>query len=520
MFRIRSRPNSESKPGPTATNRRTVGHVEATALLEMALIRTIGAGALSFAPACGATSTVDSSADSQRFIDLLHESDEAQTRDLIVGTTEAIWADWRKSGIPMDVAQHHLELIPQLIRDCPPDPDMVVASFAVAMTTNQMGTNVISSQACRLSEAILAKAQSANALISSGLNDSITFYFLEALYTQLLASADFLRKSESVFATFVLQHNSTPILDPTLLGDDQDDLDIEQEIATLMDQFDASGDANVLIEASEICSLWLDVARDTSPPADAARIQILLAEILIERGEHEETAEHFEAAVRYLFLAQEILSAGCHLNDELDLRFALADALGGLGKLAEDPDVLDVSIRLYHNGLAIAVENAFDIDQFGIIANLITTIAARERITDSPSADATDEPATGREICADEVRTNLADAKDAEDIEFLPQIEPVQLALALDARPHSIDCRSTNRAASSDSRAPSRSARIKGRSRGQTRSANRDQDAWPALPYDTDTISAYLDRLRAAVAQAPPLDLDRATAETATQQAS
>ncbi|MGI9422200.1 MAG: hypothetical protein ACR2PA_03335, partial [Hyphomicrobiaceae bacterium] len=102
----------------------------------------------------------------------------------------------------------------------------------------------------------------------------------------------------------------------------------------------------------------------------------------------------------------------------------------------------------------------------------------------------------------------------------LPQIEPVQLALALDARPHNIDCRSTNRAAFPDSRAPSRSARIKGRSPGQTHSANRDQDARPAPPYDNETISAYLDRLRAAVAQPPPLDLDRATAETATQQAS
>ena len=89
---------------------------------------------------------------------------------------------------------------------------------------------------------------------------------------------------------------------------------------------------------------------------------MLLADILTERGEHEQNAIDYELAARHLFAVQQNLPTDCHPADVLDLRFALADALGQLGRLIDDPNMLDVAIRLYHNGFEIAVANEFDIE--------------------------------------------------------------------------------------------------------------------------------------------------------------
>lgn len=155
-------------------------------MLDVALVNYVGAGWCSLAPAHGLELPQGAVASGKILLQSMHQQEPAETQAFVESTVQAIWTDWLSSGMPESVALSHLEILPRLIQEHQPATDTIIAAIAITTATNKLGPAAINAQARRLSSEIVERARENNFFQKFGISDGVTFYFLEAIYGQLL----------------------------------------------------------------------------------------------------------------------------------------------------------------------------------------------------------------------------------------------------------------------------------------------------------------------------------------------
>lgn len=161
-------------------------------MLDIALLNFIGAGLTSCAPVHSLKAPDRAMMYGVTLARVLHQYDQFKTHEFVESTIRSIWSDWQASQLPAEVAEKHLAGLPEILRDAQPEKDTLVTAFAIAGAKTKLGDAAIAGQSRRLATEVVERARELDLFAKTGLSDTIAFFFLESLYSKLLASKAYL----------------------------------------------------------------------------------------------------------------------------------------------------------------------------------------------------------------------------------------------------------------------------------------------------------------------------------------
>ncbi len=106
------------------------------------------------------------------FIDHLLLFGDSGLDSLVVDAVASIWHEWRQSGLPRATAFDHLNAMPDLLEEFRPDP----AAVSAVLGSSGDGSY-------KLASLIVGKAEAAGCFDDLHLNRSLSFFFIERLFS-------------------------------------------------------------------------------------------------------------------------------------------------------------------------------------------------------------------------------------------------------------------------------------------------------------------------------------------------
>ena len=182
-------------------------------MLDVALVNFVGAGLASFAPVYGFKVPKGAITNGTLLVRSLYHHDRASTGDIVEATVKAIWQDWINSGMPNSVAETHLARLPQILEENQPDPDILVGAYAVTNAASKLTVTAVEAQSRRISTDIIENARNNDSETTEGLSENVIFFFLEALYRNLLPARRYVDNAKSVIGSFLEEHRWDPSAD-------------------------------------------------------------------------------------------------------------------------------------------------------------------------------------------------------------------------------------------------------------------------------------------------------------------
>ncbi len=155
-------------------------------MLDHAFLNVVGAGLTTLAPAYNLTAPKGSVLEGRSLLDSLLKARPEFTQKLITSTVSGIWQTCKKSGFSAALAESNLSKLPQLLERNRPDADQLIAASAIAQAAPKLGPESLKKEARSLATHVLDKAASSKDIESLELDEDVTKFFLEALFTQLL----------------------------------------------------------------------------------------------------------------------------------------------------------------------------------------------------------------------------------------------------------------------------------------------------------------------------------------------
>jgi hypothetical protein len=176
-------------------------------VLDLAFLKLIGAGLTSLGPAYNIPVPPGGIAHGDMFLDRLWRIAPQASRQLVESTTGEIWIGWKSAGLPAGVAERHMMRLPDVMESCRADPDRLVAALAVAHATSKLGQNHFEVQARSIASDILLTCRTSDSLRAAGLNEQLSFFFLETLFASLLKARSIVEEQREALTAFLSERS-------------------------------------------------------------------------------------------------------------------------------------------------------------------------------------------------------------------------------------------------------------------------------------------------------------------------
>jgi len=175
---------------------------ERQSAMEVALVTFLGAGLTSIGAGFGIVVPEKAMLGGFELVRYLYGADNPRTTALVTEAVGEIWQDWQTSGLPRDVAEHHLAALPEIMDRHRPAADLQIGAIAAAKAALKSQSSSTDAQARRLAAEIVGLARDSGSLTELQLSEPIAFFFLERLYTRLLAELETLERLIASFDVF------------------------------------------------------------------------------------------------------------------------------------------------------------------------------------------------------------------------------------------------------------------------------------------------------------------------------
>lgn len=178
--------------------------------MEHELVRFVGTGLQLLAGGLGLPVRGGAPLRGYELVEHLARFGDSGLDHLVVGAIRTIWRDWRRSRLPRRVAEEHITWLAEILAAYPPDPDAIMSAFATAGVSPARGLagrkgqqEPTSPAARRIATLIVEAADAEGAFAARGLSPQIAFFFIERLFTHLLAERQVLRNLKVPVAVFL-----------------------------------------------------------------------------------------------------------------------------------------------------------------------------------------------------------------------------------------------------------------------------------------------------------------------------
>ncbi len=145
------------------------------------------------------------------FVDHLLMFGNSGLDGVVVDTVTTLWRDWLKSGLPREVAEDHIAILPELLERYRVEPAAVRAAFAVTVASRQSG-NI---GADRLTASIIAAASKDGCFDGTGFNRQLAFFFIERLLSLMLEQRSLVEDLHVAIQNYFAHFVVAPIADGT-----------------------------------------------------------------------------------------------------------------------------------------------------------------------------------------------------------------------------------------------------------------------------------------------------------------
>lgn len=154
--------------------------------MDKALVKFVGAGISTAVMGFGRKVPVGAISNGQYMIAHLSETNPAETRQIVEGVAREILGDWKRSGLPLAVADAHLDQLPAVLDQHRVAQNFLVGGLAVAKKGAKEGRRAVVVPARRIAAEFVSLAREAQTLSRAKLGDSISFYLVERMFVHLL----------------------------------------------------------------------------------------------------------------------------------------------------------------------------------------------------------------------------------------------------------------------------------------------------------------------------------------------
>ena len=154
--------------------------------MDKALVKFVGAGLSTVVIGLGRKVPVGAIANGHYLVGHLLETNPVETRQIIEGVVREVFVDWKKSGVPLAVADIHLDALPQVLDQHRIAQNILVGGLAVAKKSAKEGRRAVTVPARRIAAEFVTLARESQSLSRAKLGDSITFFLVERMFAHLL----------------------------------------------------------------------------------------------------------------------------------------------------------------------------------------------------------------------------------------------------------------------------------------------------------------------------------------------
>lgn len=169
--------------------------------MERELIQLVGAGIQALAGGLGISVPAGAIPLGYEFIECLAEAEPSVVDRLVVGSVAEIWADWKVTKLPRNIAMVHASGLVHLLERYRPDVRTVTSALASAGgRQSSLDRHVYCRDtptalaARRLTCSLVQSAIDSGAFRAAGLSPQISFFFLDRIFVHLLAERQLLRE--------------------------------------------------------------------------------------------------------------------------------------------------------------------------------------------------------------------------------------------------------------------------------------------------------------------------------------
>lgn len=159
--------------------------------MEVALVTFVGAGLTTLSAGFGIAVPEGAIARGYEIVRYLSQEDSPRTKKLVMQTVGEMWQDWRQSYLPVEVARQHLEALPQLMDHYRLPSDLLVGAIGAASASIKQGGAGNNIHGRRLAAQFVDDARAGGAFTEHGISGPIAFFFVDRLYSRLLAERGF-----------------------------------------------------------------------------------------------------------------------------------------------------------------------------------------------------------------------------------------------------------------------------------------------------------------------------------------
>jgi len=152
--------------------------------MDVALARFVGAGLALVYEGFGERVPPGAVSGGYHFVNLLAREKPAALGSMMERVVSTIWHEWRFAKLPANIAEQHLDFLPELLDTCRPPDGALLGAIAAANPTDKANKPTDHS-AAKIAGAIVADAKRKGLFAAHDLNESISFFFIDRLFSQL-----------------------------------------------------------------------------------------------------------------------------------------------------------------------------------------------------------------------------------------------------------------------------------------------------------------------------------------------
>ncbi len=288
--------------------------------------------------------------------------DAGDVSDFVAETAQNIIGNWPRGQIPLSVIGDVLDAMPAIMDTHRPDANLIVSALVSAGIASRNDGSGSEMPGRRLASDIVLKARTDETFARLGINESLAFFVLERLFTDMLCRRPFIEANRKVFENFFdsdLWQQQAPSTRAGVAGsqtmEKAADWDEAMESAlTLASVAEKSGkDADFDMALAAFSQAATLLPRNVSPShwAQAERAHSRTA---IARAERASDAPQAWSALKVLDQVLSVHTEEAAPKDWAMAQIVVANGLCLLGELERDDVLLETAIATFESTQAVA----------------------------------------------------------------------------------------------------------------------------------------------------------------------
>lgn len=289
----------------------------------------------------------------------------ADVADLVAETAENIIGNWPRGQIPLSVIAEVLDAMPAIMDTHRPDANLIVSALLSTRGTIGKDGNNAELPGRRLAGDIVLKARADDTFTRLNVNESLAFFALERLFTDMLARRPFLEANREILTAYfasVRWQKQAPSQDdapPAPATADQDaDWNAAMDRANaLAGKAELSGLDTAFEAAIEAYTQAIALQPRDASPTRWAKAEGARAHVAIARAERANDAPQAWSALTALNDVLTVQTKEAAPKDWAQTQIDIANGLRLLGDMESDIILLESAIATYQDALSIATRD-------------------------------------------------------------------------------------------------------------------------------------------------------------------